>query len=85
MKKRPVLVHVTDHAILRWLEREYGVEVEAVRALLEGQAMTAAQYGAIAVRISNVKMVLVDNGVAPDGEHLVAVPTVLRKGSIGHA
>lgn len=84
MKKRSVLIHVSDHAVLRWLQRECGVDVEAVRGHLEGAALTGAAYGAIAVRASKVKLVLKDNGTAPDGDTLVVVVTALPKSQVPH-
>jgi hypothetical protein len=51
-------VHVTDHAVLRYLERAHGLDVEAVRRHLAGRAVNAARLGAIGVTIENVKLVL---------------------------
>ncbi|AEQ50772.1 hypothetical protein [Pelagibacterium halotolerans] len=84
MKKREVLVHATDHAVLRWLERAHGIDVEAIRAHIENGAETGAAYGAVAVQIENIKLVLRDNGIGPDGDVLVTVAAVLPKGRIPH-
>jgi hypothetical protein len=51
-------VEVTDKAVLRWLEREHGVDVEAVRQHLAGLAENGARLGAAGVRIGKVKLVL---------------------------
>ena len=84
MKKRPVLIHVSDHAVLRWLELEHGIDIEAVRNHLEGTVMNGAVYGAVAVQVSRVKFILRDNGLGEDGESLVVVPTTLPKGQVPH-
>lgn len=52
-------VHVTDHAVLRYLERAHGLDVDAVRRHLAGLAVNAARLGATGVTIENVKLVLV--------------------------
>jgi len=51
-------VHVTDHAIIRYLERAHGLDVDAVRRHLAGRLVTGARLGAIGVTIDNVKLVL---------------------------
>lgn len=66
--------HITDHAVLRYLERRHGLDVEAVRAHLAGMTVTAVRLGAIAVTVDNVKLVLVE---AHDGSGDAVVSTVL--------
>jgi hypothetical protein len=56
-------VHVTDHAVLRYLERAHGLDVEAIRAHLAGRALTGAQLGAAAVVVDGIKLVLRDTTV----------------------
>ncbi|MDJ1463426.1 hypothetical protein [Nitratireductor sp. GZWM139] len=51
-------VHVTDHAVLRYLERAHGLDVEAVRRHLAGRVLRGARLGAVSVKIENVKLVL---------------------------
>lgn len=51
-------IFVSDHAVLRYLERAHGVDIQAIRAHLAGRAATAADLGAIAVKIEGVKLVL---------------------------
>lgn len=53
------IVRVTDHAILRYLERAHGLDIEAVRRHLEGRVSTGARLGAVGVTVENVKLVLV--------------------------
>lgn len=49
---------VTDHAVLRYLQSAYGLDVEAVRQHIAGRAATAVELGAIAVKIDGVKLLL---------------------------
>ncbi len=51
-------IHVTDHAVLRYLERAHGLDVDAVRRHLAGRVKTGARLGAIGVTIEKVKLVL---------------------------
>lgn len=54
-------IRVTDHAVLRYLERAHGLDIEAVRSHLAGRAMTGVQLGASAVIIEGVKLILKDS------------------------
>lgn len=54
---------VTDHAILRYLERAHGLDTMVVRRYLSGRATNAARLGAIGVTIDGVKLVLRDHTV----------------------
>lgn len=51
-------VRVTDHAVLRYLERAHGLDVDAVRRHLSGRVETGARLGAVGVTIERVKLVL---------------------------
>ncbi len=51
-------IHVTDHAILRYLQRAHGLDIEAVRRHLSGRAINGARLGAVGVTVENVKLVL---------------------------
>jgi hypothetical protein len=51
-------VRVSDHAVLRYLERAHGLDVEAVRQHLAGLAVNGARLGAAAVIVERVKLVL---------------------------
>jgi hypothetical protein len=42
--------HVTDHAILRYLERAHGIDINAVRHMIADTVREAAQAGASGVR-----------------------------------
>lgn len=61
------VIHVSDHAVLRYLERAHGLDTEAVRRHLAGRVQTGARLGALAVTIENVKLVLRERA----GEHHV--------------
>lgn len=75
MKKRNVNLHVSDHAVLRWLEREHNLDIGLVRAHLQGCALTAAQYGAVAVSIGRTKLLLRENGIDKTGTPKVVIVT----------
>jgi len=75
MKRRDAKLHVSDHAVLRYLERGHGVDIEAVRRHLAGYAVGAAELGAVAMRVENVRLFLRENALG-DGRVLVTVATV---------
>lgn len=79
MKTRPAFVHVSDHAVLRWLEREHGLPVEAIRKALRDSAQGGAELAAAAIQIGRIKMVLVDEGRLNDGSERVTVTTCLAR------
>jgi len=51
-------IRVTDHAVLRYLEREHGLDVDAVRNHIAGLAATGVQLEAISVKVERVKLLL---------------------------
>ena len=51
-------VRVTDHAVLRYLEREHGLDVDVVRKHIAGLAATGVQLEAISVKVESVKLLL---------------------------
>jgi hypothetical protein len=55
--KKPV-AHVTDHAVLRYLERVKGIDVEAVRLEVGHVVDRAVEMGAGAAIIDGVRYVL---------------------------
>jgi hypothetical protein len=75
MKRRDVSLHVSDHAVLRYLERCHGVDIETVRRHLAGLAVNAAELGAVAVRTDAVRLFLRDTDIGA-GRVLVTVTTV---------
>ena len=75
MKRRDIKLHVSDHAVLRYLERRHGVDIEAVRRHLAGLAVNAAELGAVAVRVEEVRLFLRDDDIG-QGRVLVTGATV---------
>lgn len=80
MKRRRVALTVTDHAVLRYIERAFGVDIARIRAHLAGRAMTAAEFGAVSVSFDKVRVVLENNGAAEDGAADIAATTALPRG-----
>jgi hypothetical protein len=52
--------HISDHAILRFLERAYGLDVEAVRAEMMVEVKAAVDFGASVVICHGVRIVIRD-------------------------
>lgn len=75
MRRREVHIDVSDHAVLRYLEREYGVDITAVKSHIAGLAKNAAELQAIAVQIGRVKLVCREPGHTVDGKPKVVVVT----------
>lgn len=69
MTKRPAIA-VSDHAVLRWLERVEGLDVADLRLRLAASAEIGQAYGADRVIIGAGKLVIEDGTVV----------TVLRRG-----
>lgn len=55
--------HVTDHALLRYLERGHGIDVQFFRNHIADLCANGVRFGATAVAIDDVKFVLVDGRV----------------------
>ncbi|QGA56332.1 hypothetical protein BR10RB9215_C11531 [Brucella sp. 10RB9215] len=51
-------VRVTDHAVLRYLEREHGLDVDVVRRHIAGLAANGVELEAISVKVERVKLLL---------------------------
>lgn len=60
MIRRP---HITDHALLRYLERVVGIDVDAHRAAIEVKTADAMQRGASALISGGHRYVLADGCV----------------------
>lgn len=65
-------IHVTDHAVLRYLERAHELDVDAVRRHLAGRVVNAARLGAVGVTVENIKLIMRQRG------RDIHVVTVLR-------
>lgn len=58
MKETGLYPIVSDHAVLRFLERCHGLDVEAIRAEMRHAVETGVRFGASAVICDGVKFVL---------------------------
>ncbi|MBN9078218.1 MAG: hypothetical protein BGN87_06370 [Rhizobiales bacterium 65-79] len=73
MSDKPAIV--TDHAVLRYLERRHGLDVEALRLHLAGLTVNAVRLGAAAVTVENIKLVLAETRDAQGSTSVVtAIP-----------
>lgn len=63
IKPSTVILEVTDHAVLRYLERSQGVDVEAVRLQIRDIVIKGAELGASAVTAEGLRFVLRNNSV----------------------
>lgn len=61
VNKEPV--HVSDHAVLRYLERGMNISVETVRAHIRSVCHGPAALGARSVRAEGLKFQIVNNNV----------------------
>lgn len=57
MTDRP-LAPVSDHAVLRWLERECDVPVERIRQLIGEGCAPYAHHGTVAVIVGRIKFII---------------------------
>jgi len=78
VKRRVVEIDVSDHAVLRWLERQHGLDIAAVKDLIRGKTRSAAELGAIALVSDRVRFILVEARDQRPGGNRIVVPTVLR-------
>jgi hypothetical protein len=81
MKQRQVNVTVTDHAVIRYLEAQHGIDLEPLRAEMAGLATTAAQLKASSIAVGRVRMVLID-GEATDEGQKVSLVTCKQRGGL---
>lgn len=72
-------IRVTDHAIIRYLERAKNVDMQALREEIATKAQLGALLGASAVTCDGIKFVLepdIKSGYCD--EQVVAIPTVIK-------
>lgn len=67
--KRSAAPVVTDHALLRWLERVEGLDLDGLRKQIAAHARVGERWGAKSVVVGGGKLVLTDG----------VVVTVLRR------
>ena len=51
---------ISDHAVVRYLERAYGLDVDAIRAEMAQSLKPAIEFGASVVQTHGVRLVLRD-------------------------
>lgn len=56
-------VIVTDHAIIRYLERRHGVDIEELRRHIAALAVSGVETGATGVIVEGIKLVLIESTV----------------------
>lgn len=61
MTKAPVAV--TDHAVVRFLERVMGMDLSPVRELIRHEAEIGVRYSASGVRLQGIRYILQDGSV----------------------
>jgi len=66
--KSAMLPSVTDHAVLRYLERKHGVDIEAIRAHIAQLVARGVEKQGDAVVVEGVKFVLRGNVVVTVGQ-----------------
>ena len=81
MKRRRVDIDVSDHAVLRFMEREFDIDVDAVRQHMRSLAINAAELGAVAVAVGRVKLVIQETKPTSDKRPKVVVTTALTRSS----
>lgn len=71
-------VRVTDHALVRFLERAGGFEIEKLRRAIEKKIYRSAPEGATGIKVDGVNFVIVS-----DGDERV-VTTVMEADVVNH-
>lgn len=56
-------VIVTDHAVLRWLERECNIPVEEIRQLIRAGCNPYRALAPVSIKIGRIKFIVVDGRV----------------------
>lgn len=51
-------IEVTDHALVRYLERRWGVDMASLRARIAREVETGVEHGAAAVKRGRLRFVL---------------------------
>ncbi|MCR9122984.1 MAG: hypothetical protein NXH91_12005 [Phyllobacteriaceae bacterium] len=83
MKRRAAIVHVTDHAVIRYLERGLGVDVAALKRHIASMAQDAAEMGAVGLKVDRIKLVISPDHTDETGTRHVHIPTVLERNMLG--
>jgi hypothetical protein len=82
MRTTPEPIRISDHAVLRYMERAMNLNVEIVRDHIASICAGPAAIGAVCVRSEGLRFQIVNNAVttvAPDvGNHVVSKTTRAR-------
>jgi hypothetical protein len=79
MKRRRVEIRVSDHAVIRYLERGLDIDVDALRAHIAGLAQNAAELGATGLKLDRIRVVIEPDGREINGADRVVIPTILNR------
>jgi hypothetical protein len=79
MTRRRPTVEVTDHAVIRWLERVERFDIVALRNQIAASAEIGIAHGARTVVIGGGKLVITDGAVVT-----VLLPHQFASAEIGH-
>lgn len=83
-RRRPAVEpRLSDHAIIRFLERSMGIDIDQLRArILSDTVKTAIKAGASAVTVDGIRMRVVDNTIVTvletPAKHFKALPRAKR-------
>ena len=77
---KPRVNPVTDHAVIRYLERVYGVDVQGLRERIAASTLVARAAGAASVQVKGVRYVIGRDGrvITVHGTHKVLSKRALR-------
>lgn len=74
---------VSDHAVLRYLERVMGFDIDGVRAHIRGVCAPAAAIGASCVQAEGVRFMIGDNGCVSTVTPLSDLPNNTTRRRLG--
>jgi hypothetical protein len=83
VKPRRAIVKISDHALLRFLERQHGVDIEAIRRGMAAGLEPVAALGAAELSVGKVKLLLKTIAKYDDGTPVMMCVTVLKRGTAG--
>ncbi|MEL6921114.1 MAG: hypothetical protein AAFO77_08815 [Pseudomonadota bacterium] len=69
MKQADQPIRVSDHAVLRWLERECGVPVERIRTLIGEGCAPYADSQPVSIIVGRTKFLVIDGVVVTTLRH----------------
>ena len=54
-------LHITDHALIRYIERVYGIDLDPIKAEIAGKLASSIKVGAASVKIDGITYCMVLN------------------------